>query len=489
MAIIDNGAGNRNYLTDTPNAYNGKISIELRGESSLYLFPKKSYSIETQDAMGNNLNISLLGMPPENDWVLYAPYSDKSLMRNVLAYDLGRRTGHYAPRTRYVELVLNGNYNGVYVLTEKIKVDNNRVDIAKLKPEDISGTELTGGYLLRVDKLDANDFPGWTATPFPQLQGENDVVFQYFDPSGEELMPQQMNYIRSYMQLFQSSLTSISFDSPTTGFKHYLDLSSTIDFMIVNEIGKNIDAYVFSTYLYKEKDKNGMEGKLFMGPLWDFNLAFGNVDYLANAQFAPGWMWSDQYRMFWYRRMIQDQYFSAMFTCRWYELRDSWLTNDFIAHTIDSIASELQEGRMRNFQRWPVIGTYVWPNQFVGQTYEEEIAFLKQWIVTRLNWMDNNVPGDCSLITAVTDKDGFGVYPNPAHGSVTIRVNGFSESQKKLIITNLMGEEIFNTEFTGNEYQWDGSFGSSQQLVPGVYLVTVSNTNGRRLITQMLIWR
>ncbi|MBL4654637.1 MAG: CotH kinase family protein, partial [Bacteroidia bacterium] len=120
MGIIYNGIGNRNNLTDTSNNYDGQISIELRGSSSLG-FPKTSFSLETQDSSGNNLNVSLLGLPKENDWVLYAPYSDKSLIRNVLTYKLGNDLDWYAPRTVLCELILNGQYWGVYVLTEKIK--------------------------------------------------------------------------------------------------------------------------------------------------------------------------------------------------------------------------------------------------------------------------------------------------------------------------------------------------------------------------------
>lgn len=185
MGIIDNGVGQVNSISDPFNNYDGRIAIELRGESS-QSFPKKSYSIETQTSTGANFNAALLGIPAENDWVLYAPYTDKTMMRDVLAYQLGRDFGKYAPRTRFAEVVINDDYQGVYVLIERIKRDNNRVDIATLQPSDVSGDEITGGYILRVDKLDGNDYPGWTATPTPMLAGENDITFQYFDPAGED---------------------------------------------------------------------------------------------------------------------------------------------------------------------------------------------------------------------------------------------------------------------------------------------------------------
>ena len=133
MGIIYNGEGVRNNLTDPFNNYNGKIGIEIRGSSS-QMFPKKQYAVETKDANGNDLDVSLLGFPPEEDWILYAPYNDKSLIRDVLVYKLANDMGRYASRSKFCELVLNGEYMGIYVLFEKIKRDANRVNIKKMEP-------------------------------------------------------------------------------------------------------------------------------------------------------------------------------------------------------------------------------------------------------------------------------------------------------------------------------------------------------------------
>lgn len=475
MGIIDNGTGVRNLMSDPFTNYNGKISIETRGESS-QMFPKKSYSIETQNPDGSNFNAALLGMPPENDWVLYAPYTDKTMMRDVLAFQIGRDLGDYTPRTRYVEVVINEDYKGVYVLMEKIKRDKNRVDIATLLPQDVSGDELTGGYLLRVDKLDGNDYPGWTATPAPQLAGENDITFQYYDPEGVELAEAQRTYIRSYIREFQNSLTTTNFANPTLGYQKYLDVSSAINFILVNEIGKNIDGYIFSTYLYKEKDSDG--GKLHLGPLWDFNLAFGNVDYWQNAQVAPGWMWDDQYRMFWFRRMVQDQSFANSLKCRWQELRNSFLTNAYFINKIDSMAAVLQESQQRNYQRWPILGTYVWPNQFVGQTYTQEINFLKQWTLDRLAWMDIAMPGNCSIITAVEDqKKGLQVFPNPFNQSVLIQIDSNQEINS-LEIVDLLGRKVLGSQFSGGEFLWLGQDHSGNAVASGLYFIRIMKPDG-----------
>ncbi len=475
MGIIDNGSGIRNELTGPFTNYDGRIAIETRGESSQG-FPKKSYSLETQNADGSNFNAALLGMPPENDWVLYAPYSDKSLMRNVLSYKLGNDLGNYTTRTRYAEVVINDDYKGVYVLMEKIKRDKNRVDIAELQPQDLAGDELTGGYVLRIDKIDVNDFPAWTATPTPTLPNEREVSLQYFDPAGEELADVQRTYIRNYMREFQSSLTASNFTHAQTGYKKYLDVPSAVDFILVNEIAKNVDAFLFSTYLYKEKDSNG--GKLYLGPLWDFNLSFGNVDYLANAQFAPGWMYADQGRsIFWFRRMVQDPAFANAMKCRWTELRTGLLTNDYFIDKIDSIAAVLDESQQRNYQRWPVLGTYIWPNQFIGQTYAQEINFLKQWTLDRLVWMDNNMPGNCSVITGTESTVEVEVYPNPFQQSIRIKIN----SQLKISaiqITNLMGQEVLRQTVTDPEMVWDGRDDTGIAVPPGVYVLRLLLTSG-----------
>ena len=165
MRIVDNGPGATNRVTDPPNAYDGFIGIEIRG-SSTQMFPKKQYGVETRDAEGDNLSVTLLGLPKENDWILYAPYTDKSLVRNVLAYTLARRLGRYATRLKWCELVLNGQYAGVYLLFEKIKQDKNRVAITGLDPEDTSGDAVTGGYIVKIDKWEGSGNERW-ASPHP----------------------------------------------------------------------------------------------------------------------------------------------------------------------------------------------------------------------------------------------------------------------------------------------------------------------------------
>lgn len=181
MKIIDNDPGERNFITDTP-VYNGYAGIEIRGSSS-QMFPKKSYGFENWDIDGEEIDVSLLGMPAESDSILNANYTDKTLARNAMAYQLSQNMGHYSIRYKYVEVVINEMYKGIYVFSEKIKRDPNRVNIAKLKPDQNSGDELTGGYIFKVDKFTGSGGDGWiSAFPPPQSPNGQTIFFQYEYP-------------------------------------------------------------------------------------------------------------------------------------------------------------------------------------------------------------------------------------------------------------------------------------------------------------------
>ena len=400
MGIIDNGFGTINSISDPFNDYNGKISIEYRGSSS-QSFPKKSYALETQDVNGNNNNVSLLGMPVENDWILYAPYSDKSLMRNFLTFDLGRKMGSYSPRTVYCELVVNGDYKGIYILMEKIKRDNDRVDIAKLDADDLAGDSLTGGYIIKVDKYTGTGGADWLSD-FPNISGGS-LYIQYHYPEANVMLPQQMEYIEHFMDSFEYALAGPNFADTLVGYSKYIDVNSFIDLYIINELSKNIDGYRLSTYMYKDRDSNG--GKLIMGPFWDYNLAFGNADY-CNGGITSGWEVNGGCggnNPFWFERLLDDTTYQNKLKCRWEYLRERSFHQDSIFTFIDSMAFYLNDAQQRNFQKWNILGTYVWPNFYVGSTYQDELNFFKTWIGDRLVWLDNNLGGNCYEILGCTD--------------------------------------------------------------------------------------
>lgn len=474
LGIIDNGTGNNNnVLTDLFNGYDGQIAIETRGSSS-QSFPKKNYGFETQNSSGENNNVELLGMPKENDWILHGPFSDKSLMRNVLAFHIGNEMGRWAPRTRFCELIINNDYRGVYVLMEKIKRDKDRVDIARLDSDDNAGDSLTGGYIVQVDREEFGN--GWWSPFLPN------PFIVYHHPNGFDMTFPQRNYIQNYITDFEGALLGPNFMDPNVGYSQYIDIGSFVDYLLAVETSKEVDAYRLSTFLFKDKDSNG--GKLNAGPLWDFNLGFGNADYCESI-LTTGWAYDDPdcepNQPLWWNRLLEDENFENQVKCRWQELRDGPLHTDSLMQFIDEQAALLSDAQVRNFNRWQILGNYVWPNAFVGNTFQEEINFLKSWTSDRLTWMDQNVGGVCEII-ATNDLEkniDLKIQPNPFSESIDFIFNtNNSLADLEIKIYDVLGKEIRVLNFSEQwKIQWDGKNSKGNEVVSGVYFYILSNKN------------
>ena len=523
--IIDNGPGNRNYTNDTVYAYQGNSGFELRGSSSQSA-PKLSYGFETWDSAGNSIDTSLLGMPAQSDWILAANYFDKTMMRNVLSYHLANQTGHYAVRTRYCELFLNGQYQGVFVLMEKIKRDKNRVDIAKLTTADTAGDALTGGYILKIDKFTGTGGGGFYSRYSPSNPVGDTIFIQYDYPKDVDILPVQADYIQKYVDSFETALFGPNFQDPVNGFRRYASEKSMIDYLFINEMSKNVDGYRLSTFFYKDKQSKG--GKIHIGPVWDYDIAWMNADY-CNAPVVDGWAYNLDYVCAgaavpaWWERLRQDSLFNQHLYCRWNYLRSNIFSFDSIFTFIDSTASYINEGQQRNFTLWAELGVATWPEPTpLPQTYPEEIQRLKDWISNRFAWLDiqfnnlanNPVPvslgndttvcagtpvrlyagefdsyswstGDTTPVTYTTGQGAYSLtvtdnfhclgtddmqvtempVPVPGLGNDTTVCNG------NAVLLNAMG---------GNLFQW--SIGSNAQSITvsqtGSYGVTVTNNNG-----------
>ena len=255
LKVVYNGEGKDNKLTDTQYHYNSFVGIEYRGSSS-QMFPKKPFGIELRTEKGENNPLALCGLPKESDWILYASYNEKSLMHNVLSMSLARQIGMNASRTKYVEVVIDNLYQGVYVLMEKIKVDKNRVDIATLKPEDTAGDELTGGYIVKIDKSTGTNYGTFRSN----YTNTNGFANQYFYHLPKTINDTQRNYIRAYIRKFEDAVYGKDYKDELNGYAQYVDLSSFAKMFIINEVSRNIDGYRISSYFYKDKDSKG--GKL-----------------------------------------------------------------------------------------------------------------------------------------------------------------------------------------------------------------------------------
>jgi hypothetical protein len=486
MKIIDNGPGALNSKFQDGTDYDGNMAIKIRGQSS-QMFPKKSYSLELRSRSGVDTTASLLGMPGEEDWVLYAPYSDKTMLRNALTFHLGSKLGGWQPRNSWCEVYLNGNYTGIYQLMESIKRDSNRVDISKLKPDELSGDDLTGGYIIKADKIDYGSADFFQIFPSFPYQNSDNYRFVYVYPKYDEIAEAQKSYIKKFITDAENSLNGSSFSDLAKGFRKYMDVNSFVDFQIIQEFVNNVDGYRFSTFFYKDKDSDG--GKLHAGPLWDFDLCYGNEDYTDFNIDTDIWLYSkfeDKYggRMHWWARLMEDLSYRGVFVSRWKELRKGAFHTDSLMTYLDNTIEYLGEAIDRNFTRWPIIGHYVWPNYFVGETYEEEVDYMKGWISARVNWMDANI----MLAENVSEnysRNEILVFPNPVRDRINLYFYLSFSSEIRIEMFDLMGRKVFINDITPENKGYQYLSFDINDIASGYYVLQVSQGKkqiGRRNI-------
>ena len=437
MKLIFRPDGTRNYLTDITNDsflnYNGRIGIELRGSSSQVL-EKKPYGFTTllADDDSNN-NVSLLGFPSENDWVLNSLAYDPSMIRDYLSYQLARNMGNYAPRVKYIEVIVNDDYKGVYILTEKIKRDSDRVNLKKIKDSDNSLPEVTGGYIIKADKTTGGDEVAWT---MPNSSGwYTDFLHHY--PKTENISSQQTDYIKN---VFTDLETNSENTSIANGYPSIIDVPSFVDYMIMAEIASNPDSYQFSTFFHKDRG-----GKLRAGPVWDYNLSYGNDLFVFEFDRSFYDLWQFEFdnsgAKFW-----KDLFYNDTFNCylakRWFELTttNQPLNYSTITSLIDEFVSLLSESQVRELQRWPPQED--WPT-VADQT--ENIAAMKIWIQNRIDWIDSNIGSFSNCLNvSVPDLVISKIHYNPQDDEAA----GFSSKELEFIeITNNSNQNINLTGF------------------------------------------
>jgi hypothetical protein len=380
MKIIYRGPGQRNFLNDQNNPayldYNGRMEIEIRGSSSQER-PKKQYGFTTLEA--DNLtekNVSLLGMPKENDWILNGMIFDPALIRDYLSYNLSRQIGQYASRTAYCEVVINGSYKGLYVLQEKIKADDNRVNIVRIGTSDITPPALTGGYITKADKTTGGDPVAWTMSSWFGAT----ISYIHELPKPENVLPQQTNYIHSQFNLLEA--TAFTGDiSPGYGYPSVIDIPSFIDCMIINELGSNADAYTYSAFFHKDRN-----GKLRAGPVWDMDLTYGNDLFFwgYDRSHANVWQFStgdNDGSRFW-KDLFDNPTFRCYLSKRWNELIQPGqpLNPSAIEAFIDQTVSGISEAVIRDYALWGTTGIF-----------QQHIANIKFFVNSRITWMTSNL--------------------------------------------------------------------------------------------------
>jgi hypothetical protein len=380
MKIIYRGPGVRNYLTDLTNPaylnYNGRISIELRGSSS-QITPKKQYGFTTllSDNVSKN-NVSLLGMPAENDWILNGMVFDTARIRDFLCYNFSRQLGNYASRTAYCEVVVNTDYKGIYLLQEKIKADNGRVDVLKIASIDNYLPNVSGGYITKADKVSPDEPVAWTMYTWYGAP----VTYIHVLPKPENATFWQTNYIMSQFENLETAAENNN-ASLENGFPSIIDVPSFIDYMIINEFGSNPDPCTYSTYFHKDRN-----GKLRAGPVWDSDLTFGNDLFFWGyyRSITTGWRLQDGENdgsTFW-TNLFNNSDYRCYLSKRWNELiqPDQPLNYSSIKAYIDQTVSAISEGVARDYTRWAI-----------DKSYQELIGDIKVFIIDRIQWIALNI--------------------------------------------------------------------------------------------------
>lgn len=467
LMIIDNGEGQTNAIDDELTA-EYMVGIKFRGSSSQG-FDKNSFSVETWDENGEDgedIDVALLGLPEEEDWVFHGPFADKTLVRNALTMQLSQDMGNYASRYRFFEFVLNDDYKGVYLLMEKMKRDKNRIDIAAQNPDD--SDNITGGYVLKIDWPDEGS---WT-TEFETVNGEGTFI-EYVYPKFDEITEEQENYIQGYIYDFEEAVFADDFTN-TKGqrYDELIDLNSFVDFMIINELSKNVDGYKLSSFLYKDKD-----GPLKAGPIWDFNIAWYNSDYCAGDDYQ-NWIFNEaecedlELMPLWWERFWEDPIYKETLECRWTNLRANEFSNENIIALVDAYADLLADAQERNYERWDVLEEYTWGHPEVPGTYAGEIENLKTFIANRLGWMDEQLlneacemPVDTTDVMSLNELDllDVSIGPNPSQGIVSIH---HSEKVELIEVYDLNGSLLrqFAKEEIEERMDW-GFLGTGTKLV------------------------
>lgn len=391
-----------------------RAGYHLRGQSSAS-FPQRPYRIEFWDNANEDADYPVMGMPADSDWALIPPYYDRSLIRNPFVYTLGKDLGLEAPRTAYAEVYINyeprplaeTDYQGIYWFTETIKNAKVRTNLKQLREKDTMLPQITGGYIFKFDQLAAEEpkllctgadpIPSFVFGPRPGMGGMGGsggapaggtcwIDLEVVDP--DPLMPEQQAWITQYIQQFHDALHA----TPMGDYGAYIDVPSFVDYLIVNELTRNVDAYVRSAYYHKDRD-----GKIKAGPLWDYNFALavgaeGTVEPNGGWQFEGGRNVNN-----WYPKLTSDPAFRAAVKARWQELRTGLLSQASLDQRITELAAPLTSAAAKDFAKWPVSTVYGQGQGFIrvvgptAETWEGQVQALRDFVAARLTHMDTLV--------------------------------------------------------------------------------------------------
>ena len=457
MKIVDNGTGCLNHgdtiaYPDQRVDYEGYIGLKYRGNSSFEKSDKKPYGFKTLEQTieegGKKQKVSLLGMGKDNDWVLLAPFADKSMIRDVLTFELARPYFGYTPHSRFCEVILNGVYYGVYILTERPGKGKYRLNLNDPGEDD---GDLTGDFHVEKDRDDEEIY--YTSPYRPKnILGLDDykrkIVYQYKSPDPDDLkeMPEEVRQsIDNAIYEMETSFTKSNYTDPVEGYRKYINPISFVDYFLTTEFTLNIDGYRLSTHMYKYSEtrarKEGLDHR-WQTTLWDFNIAYGNDSFYGDN--VNIWQYDYNRRIntspnvipFWWDKLLADPAFISDARQRWTEYRHGSFSDSNINAVIDNLVAELTTcgATDRNEEAWKTYGKRIWPSYTTISDFSEEIDNLRSWIKRRVSFLDDNF-----LNTTGIQEHESAIMPSAASHNSRYTVTGCKagSSARGLVIERL----------------------------------------------------
>ena len=412
---------------------NLSADIKIRGRgNSTWSMPKKPYRIKFSS------KLHFLNLPAKQDtWVLLANYADKTLMRNGVATELSTRIGFdFTPSTQFVDVVLNGDSIGTYIVTDQMEVKSDRIDVDKLDNAMTTLPDITGGFFLEADGFADGDVKTKTA------HGMN-IVLKY--PDEDDVNESQKQYIFSYVQKFEDALFSSNFKDEKNGYRKYIDIPSFVNWYLSSEITGNPDCF-WSTYFYKRRN----DPLLRFGPLWDFDIAFNNDSRLGDATNKLMANAAHEPRQ-WIIQFLKDPWLREQISKRWVELKNENIQQALLDY-VDATRVDIDQSQKINFHRWNVLSNIVYLELAARGTYQAEVDFLRSYIVKRFAFLDTQFLPE-EITTGVNERitARAQIFPNPVNAKSVVTFELMKPSPVQIIVYDAAGNILNSKTTNANE--------------------------------------
>lgn len=363
-------------------ALNLELDIEVRGTTSQAM-SKKSFSIDIEDYKDLE---TVLGMPSNKDWVLHGPYMDRTMLRNAFVYSTAKKMGLYSTRFSFCELVINGNYQGIYMLTEKIEFEDHRLTGNPLSKKDIDSLTAPsdGDFLLQIDRGSSKTWSSETGKKYNGIKH----YYEFREPKEDKLSEEQQAYVKEFINEFETAIIGELHNSKSRVFEEYIFSKPFYDYIILNELTKNIDAYRLSTYMIMRGTATG--GKIEPGPVWDYNFSLGLPNF-ADGYKTDGFIYNNTNNPppFWWAALMENEHFSNGLRNRYTTLRQTVLHRDSLYSSWSELKEIVKPATRRNFARWAGFSSPdFWPNYNKPKNYDDACDYLNNWLTKRIAWLD-----------------------------------------------------------------------------------------------------